>query len=114
MNDRATVLDHLRAAHVFLFCHKTPESPRCLIEALISGTPIVGYAGSFAEDLIANHQGGVLVPLHDVGALAEAVVALGQDPQALADKIRAAKSDGDPYDDEGVFVHRSEIIRKYL
>lgn len=114
VNDRATVLDHLRAAHVFLFCHKTPESPRCLIEALISGTPIVGYAGSFAEDLIANHQGGVLVPLHDVGALAEAVVALGQDPQALADKIRAAKSDGDPYDDEGVFVHRSEIIRKYL
>lgn len=114
VRDRAVLLDHLRRAHIFLFCHKTPESPRCLIEALISGTPIVGYDGAFARDLISGHQGGKLVPLHDVGALAEAVKDLAGARENLAQMIGAAAKDGAPYDDESVFEHRSEIIRQYL
>lgn len=34
LRDRASVLESLRDAQVFMFCHKSPESPRCLIEAL--------------------------------------------------------------------------------
>ncbi|WP_147114325.1 glycosyltransferase [Tateyamaria sp. syn59] len=114
VDDRATVLRHLRDAHVFLFCHKTPESPRCLIEALVSATPIVGYDGSYPRDLIAVHQGGRLVPLDDVAALAEAVVALDQDRAALADLIKRAARDGEPFDEDSVFEHRSEIIKACL
>jgi len=113
-SDRAVVLDALRGADIFLFCHKTPESPRCLIEALISGTPIVGYDGAFARDLISGHAGGALVPLNDVGALVQQVIALSQDPARLSDLIRNAAADGAPYDDVSVFRHRSDLIREHL
>ncbi|WP_299648920.1 glycosyltransferase [uncultured Tateyamaria sp.] len=114
VEDRDTVMQHLREAHIFLFCHKTPESPRCLIEALVSAAPIVGYEGSFARDLIAEHQGGRLVPLNDVDALSDAVAALDKDRAALADLIVRAARDGAPFDDESVYEHRCEIIKTYL
>ena len=36
IRDRSAILKVLREAQVFVFCHKTPESPRNLIEALVS------------------------------------------------------------------------------
>ena len=41
--DHDQLLRELKARDVFVFCHKIPESPRCLIEALQCGVPIVGY-----------------------------------------------------------------------
>lgn len=113
-SDRAAILAALRAADIFLFCHKTPESPRCLIEALASGTPIVGYDGAFARDLISGNGGGVLAPLNDVAALARQVVDLARDPSRRADLIRKAAADGAPFDDVSVFRHRSDLIREHL
>lgn len=114
VRDRNELLAALRRAHLFLFCHKTPESPRCLIEALISGTPIVGYSGAFASDLIAAHGGGALVPLDDSAALAAKVAALAADREWLAALMAKAAQDGAPHDDESVFAHRSHLIQKYL
>jgi len=114
VNDRAEILARLRAAQVFLFCHKTPESPRCLIEALISATPIVGYEGAFARDLIAAHGGGRLVPLGDVGALAAETARLAGDRAGLAALMDAAGRDGMPFNDESVFRHRCELLRRHL
>ena len=112
--DRARVLETLRDADLFLFCHQTPESPRCLIEALASGTPIVGYDNAYAADLVSGQGGGRLVPVGDIGALAGAVRALAERPAALADLIARARRDGAPYTDEAVFRHRSEVIKTYL
>lgn len=112
--DRGAVLAALRTAQVFLFCHKTPESPRCLIEALVSGTPIIGYDGAFARDLIHDHGGGILSPLDDRAALARHLIALSSDPARLSDLILRAARDGAPYDDESVFRHRSDLIRAHL
>lgn len=114
VKDRDEVLEKYREAQVFLFCHKTPESPRCLIEALISGTPIVGYSGAFAEDLISENGGGHLVAMDDVLALTDQLETLARDRDALADRIGAAVKDGAPYDDVSVFEHRSEVIKRYL
>jgi glycosyltransferase involved in cell wall biosynthesis len=113
-SDRSAILADLRGADVFLFCHKTPESPRCLIEALASGTPIVGYDGAFARDLIRNNGGGELVPVNDVEALAEQVVNLVRDSDRRATLIYNAAKDGAPFDDVSVFRHRSELIREHL
>jgi glycosyltransferase involved in cell wall biosynthesis len=112
--DRGEVLQSLRDADLFLFCHKTPESPRCLIEALISGTPIVGYDGAFARELTETNGGGTLVALDDVDSLAAAVIRIGQDKAELKQLIERAAKDGAPFDDETVFRHRCELIRKYL
>lgn len=113
-DDRAAVLAAYRAAHLFLFCHKTPESPRCLIEALASGTALAGYEGAYACDLLAGQGGGVLVPIGEHAALAAAVAELDGDRARLADLIGRAAQDGAPFTDEAVFRHRSELIKAYL
>ena len=114
VTDRDQVLKTLREAQLFLFCHKTPESPRCLIEALCNATPIVGYGGAYAQDLISAHSGGVLVPMNDIEALAQAVGDLAADRTRLAELITSARADGLPFTDEKVFEHRSHLIKEQL
>ena len=113
-SDHAGVLDALRKAHVLLFCHKTPESPRCLIEALVSGCPIVGYDSAFPRDLIARHGGGLLVERDNVDALSHALCGLASDRRSLAGLIRRSASDGAPFSDVDVFRHRSDLIKTHL
>ena len=114
LRDRQAIIDVLRRSHLMLFCHKTPESPRCLIEALISGTPIVGYESAFPRELIESHGGGLLFPRDDVAALSRGVIVLANDRAVLADMIARAAQDGAQFDDETVFRHRSELIRTHL
>jgi glycosyltransferase involved in cell wall biosynthesis len=110
MHDRSALMRALREADMFLFCHKTPESPRCLIEALISGTPIIGYDSAYPRDLIHKHQGGRLTEGNPT-ALADAVVGLTADKMALGALTRNAAADGYPFTDEEVFRHRADLIR---
>lgn len=114
VDDRQAILAYLREAHVFMFCHKTPESPRCLIEALVSACPLIGYNGAFAQDLISQHNGGVLVPSGDSDALANVLVGLDRDRERLGDLILRAARDGAPFNDVDVFQHRSDIIKSAL
>lgn len=112
--DRSAVLEAYRNAHVMVFCHKTPESPRCLIEALISATPIVGYEGAFARDLISGHGGGIMIGRQDPAQLANALQKMASDRTQLSDLIERAAQDGMPFTDEEVFRHRAELIRANL
>lgn len=109
--DRDRLIAVVRDADIFLFCHRTPESPRCLIEALLSGTPIVGYRSDYPADLIAGHGGGVLTPA-DPAALADALIALTGDRDRLSALSRAAAADGFPMVDSAVFRHRSMLIKR--
>jgi len=110
--DHAEVLAQLRAADALVFCHLTPESPRNLIEALASGTPIIGYESAYPRDLIAAHGGGVLTAMGPA-ALAAALVDLSRDRARLADLIGRAAADGWPMTDEAVFAHRSDLMKRY-
>lgn len=112
--DRGAVQRALQGAHLFLFCHRTPESPRCLIEALKSGTPIIGHDGPYAADLIAANGGGRLRQAGDVAGLAAVVAGLDRDRAGLGDLMRRAAADGARYDADGVFAHRAALIRDRL
>lgn len=114
VSDRARLLAALREAHGLLFCHQTPESPRILIEALISGCPILGYDSAFPADLIAGNGGGMLVPRGDSAGLAAVLAGLDADRGRLADLIGRAARDGAGHDDETVFAHRAELILRHL
>lgn len=114
VRERALILKALREAQIFVFCHKTPESPRNLIEALVSGTPIVGYDSPFPRDLISANGGGLLSPKDDIKALVSVLVELANDRKRLETLINQAALDGSHFNDVAVFRHRSEVIRKYL
>lgn len=114
VEDQAEILKTLRRAHIFLFCHKTPESPRSLIEALVSATPIVGYDSAYPRDLVADHGGGKFAPINDTTALRDVVIGLATDRLELEKLIAQAALAGQPFSDEDVFKHRSDLIKTYL
>lgn len=112
--DRAKVLSAFRDADLFLFCHKTPESPRCLVEALVCGAPLVGYHSSYAAELTEKRGGGAFAPVRDVAALAEAVSQLDADRPRLARLMREAAHAGAGFDEATVYRERCFIIRRHL
>jgi glycosyltransferase involved in cell wall biosynthesis len=114
IRDKNAIMSALRDMDIFMFCHKTPESPRVLIEAMVSGCALLGYDSAYARDLTHQHGGGVYAPIGDVDRLAREVEALHERRDALAALMSAARADGAPFDDASVFKHRSDILKKYL
>jgi len=111
---RDEVLAAVRHAHLFLFCHKTLESPRCVVEALANGTPIVGYDSGYVRDLVASHGGGSFAPMGHFNALAKRVQALDEDRSALANLIEDARSSAETFDRDEAIRKRIELIRTHL
>jgi glycosyltransferase involved in cell wall biosynthesis len=112
--DRSKLLQKIRDAHLMPFTHITPESPRCLIESLVSGTPIVGYESQYVEELTEHHGGGAFVPVHAWQQLGELIAALYHDRSRLAQLIEEAGTNGARFNDEAVFHERSQLIKQHL
>lgn len=112
--DRAKVLDFFRSLDLFAFCHLTQESPRCLIEGLMSGVPLVGYDSAYARDLVAGTGGGEFVPVGAVDALADRLADLSRDGSARGAASMRALASGGRFSVDAVFAHRSELIKRYL
>lgn len=114
VGDHDQVLAEMRRSHLLMFCHKTPESPRCLVESLVVGTPIVGYGSAYPEGLVEPHGGGEFVEIHQWEQLADRVIALAQDRDRLKQLIQAAAQDGKRFSEEDVFENRSNLLRQHL
>lgn len=114
VSDRKTILDFLQEIDIFLFCHVTPESPRNLIEALISGTPIIGYESSYAADLVGDRGGAILSKVRDTKTLVDNICTLANDRKQLFSLIQQASKSRYIYNDKAVFKHRSDLIKAYL
>lgn len=114
IGDRLHLLKMMRDSDLFVFCHKTPESPRCLIEALMSASPILGYGTSYSEDLLGDLANRLLVPCDQVTALVDRVVHFYRHRDQLAEATARCHRLGAEYSDEAVFAHRSRLIKQYL
>ena len=112
--DRAKVLEFFRSLDLFAFCHLTQESPRCLIEGLMSGVPLVGYDSAYARDLVDGTGGGEFVPVGDVEALACRLADLTRDGAARRAAAMRAVASGGRFSVDAVFAHRSDLIRRHL
>jgi glycosyltransferase involved in cell wall biosynthesis len=75
------VQDYLRAADVFILPSRREGLPVALLEAMACGLPCVAsrLAGS-TDSIIAHGDNGLLVPVGEPGALAEAVAGVLRDP----------------------------------
>jgi len=113
-SDRDKLLKKIRESDLMLFTHITPESPRCLLEALISGTPIVGYQSDYAEDLVKDMGGGEFVPIGQWERLGDLLATLSNDRPHLARLIQQAGENGKRFNSETVFRERSDLIKAYL
>jgi glycosyltransferase involved in cell wall biosynthesis len=111
VGDRDTVYAAMKSSDILLFCHKTLESPRCLIESLVSGCAIVGYGTNYPVDLVKKHGGGAFSDQHDCQSLAEIVIALNNDRQRLAEIVEQAAITGRDYNEDKVYAHRASLMR---
>jgi glycosyltransferase involved in cell wall biosynthesis len=112
--DGAKVLEAVRRSHMFLFCHMTTESPRCLVEALVCGTPLLGYDSVYARDIVAEHGGGVFVPRGRWQQLARMLRELDGDRERLGGLIQAACESGRLFDEETLYGRRATLIKDHL
>ncbi len=113
VSDREEILKCLRNAHLLMFCHKTKESPRCLIEALVSGCPIVGYTGAYPNGLVAEIGGGQFSAVDNVDALADNLLWLDRDRVRLAELTQSAARSGRKFDEDTLYRERALLIAKH-
>lgn len=111
---REEVLDQLRRTDIFLFCHKTGESPRCLGEALAAGCSLVGYGSAYPRELVASRGGGEFAEVGDWKKLAQIITSLDRDRPRLGRLIEAAAASGRLLDREAAIQTRIDLIKKYL
>ncbi|MGB8700126.1 MAG: glycosyltransferase [Thermosynechococcaceae cyanobacterium] len=114
VSDRMQLIQAIRDADLFVFCHKTPESPRCLIEALMSGSPILGYHSPYPQDLVGELASTLLTPHGNMTALAEQILYFDGHRDQLAEMIQQCDQLGSHFSDREVFRHRSDLIKHHL
>lgn len=108
LHERQELICRLKRSDVFVFCHLTPESPRCLVEALICGLPIIGYDSPYPRELTQNNKSGILTPTSKPELVAEALANFLSRREVLS---RAACEDGKAFTASRVFAHRSALTR---
>lgn len=111
---REAVFAELQRADMFLFCHMTRESPRCVVEALAAGTPIVGFGTDYTRGLVKRDGGGAFVEVGDVAGLAALVEGYAADRTRLAKLIADAGKTGSKLDRETAIAERIALMRQYL
>ena len=111
---REEIMTSLRRTDIFLFCHKTGESPRCLGEALAAGCSLVGYSTAYARELVAVYGGGEFTDIGNWQALAGIIISLNQDRPKLGRLVEAAAASGKLLDRDTAIQNRIELIKKHL
>ena len=114
ISDRNEIMRTLKESDIFLFCHKTRESARCLGEALACGCPLIGYGTAYPKDLVARYGGGKFALAGDWMELAGIIKELDRDRGRLRELINAASASGRLYDRPTRLQERIELVIKYL
>jgi len=80
-------------ADIFLLPSLFEGTPLTLMQAMMSGLPIVTTATCGMKDVIADRQNGLLVPIRTPGALVQAIDALCADRSLRSQLGQAARAD---------------------
>jgi glycosyltransferase involved in cell wall biosynthesis len=114
VSDRREILKTLQESDIFLFCHKTPESPRCLVEALASGCPLIGYESGYPQELVSQYGGGKFAALDRWESLADIIRALDKDRNNLRELVRLASASGRLYERDATMQRRIDLIKDQM
>ena len=87
---RSDVPDLVAASDVFVLSSVTECLPVSIIEAMLIGTPVVATDVGGVSELVIDGQTGFLVPPADPDALADAIVAMAENPGLRQQMSQAA------------------------
>jgi len=91
--DHAAMPGVLAEGGIVVNSSRIDNQPLFILEAFASGVPVVSTAAGGIPDLIREGENGLLVPLDDPGALAEAVRRLLEDPPLVRRLVGQAHAD---------------------
>jgi glycosyltransferase involved in cell wall biosynthesis len=91
LGERRDVAPILADADLFVLPSRSEAFPNAVIEAMAAGLPVVATDVGGIPEVVRHHETGVLVQPGDADGLAEAVVALMDQPQRAAGLGRAAR-----------------------
>jgi glycosyltransferase involved in cell wall biosynthesis len=105
---REDVADLLRAADIFVLASHREGMPRSIIEAMMTGLPVVSTDIRGAREEVVEGETGTLVPLKDPGALAAALNRLVRDAGLRSKQGEAGRKRALTHFDE------SQVVRRQL
>lgn len=88
---RSDRLALLQQFDLFVMTSSLEGIPRCMMEAMAVGTPVVGYDIPGVDDLIEHEVTGLLAPLNDRDALARCCEAVMAEPEKARSRVEAAR-----------------------
>ena len=87
---RDDVLTLFRAVDAALLTSAWENLPHTLLEALAAGTPVIATAVGGIPEVVVDGENGLLVPPHDVGAIASAIERIAHDEELRRSLAAAA------------------------
>jgi glycosyltransferase involved in cell wall biosynthesis len=88
--------------------------PRCIMEAMAAGKPVIATNVRGNRDLIQDGVNGILVPVNDVEATAKAIEKLSHDEQLRQKMGREGRRIIEDFSVENVLKEMDEIYKCYL
>ena len=88
--------------------------PRILMESAALGKPVVASRVRGNVEAVEDGETGLLVPVRDASALAEAILGLLRDPERAAEMGRQARQRALTHFDERLFFRRTDIEYRRL
>lgn len=80
---RADVLNIIASSDIFILPSLVDPLPVVLLEAMITGKPIVATQSGGAAEMVVHDKTGLLVPVNDPSALAQAIISLLENPRRM-------------------------------
>lgn len=108
---RSDVPDLLRAADIFTLPSHREGMPRSIIEAMLTGLPVVATDIRGSREEVVDGQTGLLVPVRDPKALAAALQRLAGDPVLRVKLGTAGRARArDLYDEAKVVAQQLDLL----
>ncbi|HKX76650.1 MAG TPA: sugar transferase [Acidimicrobiia bacterium] len=120
LGERADIDELYAALDVFVLPSHREGFPRAAMEAAASGLPVVATHIRGCREVVNHEASGLLVPLGDIDALAEAINRLAADPELRIKMGEAGRAKAEQEFDEQTVVkavleaYRSVAMRKGL
>lgn len=111
---RKDVPQILKETDIVTLVSKREGLPKCVMEAMAAGKPVVATNVRGNRDLVENGRTGLLVELGDVPGLAAALERLALDPRLRASMGAAGREKIQDYSLEKVLAEMADIYGRYL